>query len=213
MGHVSRPVDPSSIGDPFGALVSLVWFSCMARIGFCIQLRFLYFQHHCKHCGQIFCTDCLTKTVNSGPSLRPSKVCDVCHTILVRDATPYFSTEPLHTPEWENNGKFVRICKYPKSDHLWSVMSALTVHLQAVCLQLHEGTSFSTCCPTTPGHGYELCSPFAVILRSQRIVCDGSCSQMDYFARLRSDLFVSVDNCQSTSCENRSVPDNLIRNL
>lgn len=56
-------------------------------------------KHHCKHCGQIFCTDCLTKTVNSGPSLRPSKVCDVCHTILVRDATPYFSTEPLHTPE------------------------------------------------------------------------------------------------------------------
>lgn len=32
--------------------------------------------------------------------MRPSKVCDVCHTILVRDATPYFSTDTLHTPVW-----------------------------------------------------------------------------------------------------------------
>ncbi|XP_060582022.1 rab GTPase-binding effector protein 1-like [Ruditapes philippinarum] len=56
-------------------------------------------KHHCRHCGRIFCSDCITKTVNSGPKMRPAKVCDVCHTILVADAMPYFSTEPPHTPD------------------------------------------------------------------------------------------------------------------
>jgi len=59
----------------------------------------VWMQHHCRHCGQIFCVDCLGKTVNSGPHRRPARVCDVCHTILVRDATPYFCTDSLHTPE------------------------------------------------------------------------------------------------------------------
>ncbi|CAL1528515.1 unnamed protein product [Lymnaea stagnalis] len=56
-------------------------------------------KHHCRHCGKIFCADCTTKSVNSGPHFRPAKVCDVCHTILVKDATPYFSTEPPATPD------------------------------------------------------------------------------------------------------------------
>lgn len=55
-------------------------------------------KHHCKHCGKIFCNDCIAKTVNSGPNSRPAKVCDICHTILVRDALPYFSTEPPNSP-------------------------------------------------------------------------------------------------------------------
>ncbi|CAG5123472.1 unnamed protein product, partial [Candidula unifasciata] len=50
-------------------------------------------KHHCRHCGRIFCSDCTSKSVPSGSNFRPSKVCDVCHTILVKDATPYFSTE------------------------------------------------------------------------------------------------------------------------
>ncbi|XP_059165915.1 rab GTPase-binding effector protein 1-like isoform X2 [Physella acuta] len=56
-------------------------------------------KHHCRHCGRIFCADCITKSVNSGPHFRPAKVCDVCHTILVKDATPYFSTDPPATPD------------------------------------------------------------------------------------------------------------------
>lgn len=56
-------------------------------------------KHHCRHCGHIFCSECITKTVHSGPAGRAAKVCDVCHTILVKDATPYFSTEPPATPD------------------------------------------------------------------------------------------------------------------
>lgn len=55
-------------------------------------------KHHCRHCGKIFCADCNAKNVMSGPNMRSSKVCDVCHTILVKDATPYFSIEPPSTP-------------------------------------------------------------------------------------------------------------------
>ncbi|CAH1972700.1 unnamed protein product [Acanthoscelides obtectus] len=49
---------------------------------------------HCRHCGQIFCVVCLTRTVMSGPNSRPSKVCDVCHTLLVKSSAPYFSEAP-----------------------------------------------------------------------------------------------------------------------
>ncbi|OQV17495.1 hypothetical protein BV898_08428 [Hypsibius exemplaris] len=47
---------------------------------------------HCRHCGKIFCHDCLSKEAQSGPNRRSAKVCDVCHTILNRDTAPYFST-------------------------------------------------------------------------------------------------------------------------
>ena len=50
-------------------------------------------KHHCRHCGRIFCTDCVSKHVASGPRQRPAKVCDVCHTLLNRNSAPYFSTE------------------------------------------------------------------------------------------------------------------------
>nr|CAI5870256.1 unnamed protein product [Callosobruchus analis] len=49
---------------------------------------------HCRHCGQVFCGPCLSRTVMSGPNSRPSKVCDVCHTLLVKSSAPYFSEAP-----------------------------------------------------------------------------------------------------------------------
>ncbi|VVC40386.1 FYVE zinc finger,Zinc finger, FYVE-related,Zinc finger, FYVE/PHD-type,Zinc finger, RING/FYVE/PHD- [Cinara cedri] len=51
---------------------------------------------HCRHCGRIFCASCLSRAVKSGPNMRNSHVCRVCHTLLVRDSAPYFSTEPPH---------------------------------------------------------------------------------------------------------------------
>merc|ERR1719402_1608661 len=53
-------------------------------------------KHHCRHCGGIFCTDCVGKQVPSGPNGRLSRVCDVCHTLLVQHSAPYFATEAPH---------------------------------------------------------------------------------------------------------------------
>ncbi|XP_026463242.1 rab GTPase-binding effector protein 1-like [Ctenocephalides felis] len=65
------------------------------RHGFNVTRR----KQHCRHCGQIFCSVCLTHVVKSGPNSRPSRVCDVCHTLLVKETAPYFSTEPPHSPD------------------------------------------------------------------------------------------------------------------
>ncbi|KAK9704190.1 FYVE zinc finger [Popillia japonica] len=65
------------------------------RSGFAVTKR----KEHCRHCGQIFCGRCLTRTVPSGPKQRLSKVCDVCHTLLVKSSAPYFSTEAPHSPD------------------------------------------------------------------------------------------------------------------
>ena len=40
--------------------------------------------------GKVLCKDCTNKTVHSGPHNRPSRVCDVCYTLLVKDSQPYF---------------------------------------------------------------------------------------------------------------------------
>ncbi|XP_017780411.1 PREDICTED: rab GTPase-binding effector protein 2 isoform X2 [Nicrophorus vespilloides] len=65
------------------------------RSGFTSHKR----KEHCKHCGQIFCSICLNREVPSGPHMRPSKVCDVCHTLLVKSSAPYFSKEAPHSPD------------------------------------------------------------------------------------------------------------------
>ncbi|CAF1525948.1 unnamed protein product [Adineta steineri] len=49
-------------------------------------------KHHCRHCGKVLCKDCTNKTVYSGPNNRPSRVCDVCYTLLEKHAQPYFLT-------------------------------------------------------------------------------------------------------------------------
>ncbi|XP_026280859.1 rab GTPase-binding effector protein 1 isoform X1 [Frankliniella occidentalis] len=54
---------------------------------------------HCRHCGRVFCHNCLSHQVPSGPQQRLSRVCDVCHTLLVPNTAPYFSTEPPSTPD------------------------------------------------------------------------------------------------------------------
>ena len=48
-------------------------------------------KHHCLHCGKLFCSDCAGKSVTAGPNNRTCRVCDVCHTLLVPHAKPYFS--------------------------------------------------------------------------------------------------------------------------
>lgn len=53
---------------------------------------------HCRHCGRIYCSACLSHMVPSGPRKTPSKVCSVCHTLLDRHAAPYFSKLP-QTPD------------------------------------------------------------------------------------------------------------------
>lgn len=55
-------------------------------------------KYHCRHCGTIYCEKCLTKSVPSGQRKKPARVCDVCHTLLVRNTAPYFSQAPPHSP-------------------------------------------------------------------------------------------------------------------
>merc|ERR1712013_31812 len=50
-------------------------------------------KHHCRHCGRVYCSECVAKQVPSGPNGRTSRVCDVCHTLLSHHSAPYFSTE------------------------------------------------------------------------------------------------------------------------
>ncbi|CAL8137354.1 unnamed protein product [Orchesella dallaii] len=54
-------------------------------------------KHHCKHCGRICCTDCISRTIRRGN--RDYNVCGFCHTLLAHDSAPYFSTEPPHSPD------------------------------------------------------------------------------------------------------------------
>lgn len=55
-------------------------------------------KNHCRHCGSIYCEKCLTKTVTAGRSNKAARVCDVCHTLLVRNTAPYFSQAPPQSP-------------------------------------------------------------------------------------------------------------------
>ncbi|KAI1292315.1 Rab GTPase-binding effector protein 1 [Halotydeus destructor] len=51
-------------------------------------------KHHCSHCGRIFCTECSSKIIHSGPNRRSCRVCFVCHTLLDHETAPYFSSVP-----------------------------------------------------------------------------------------------------------------------
>ena len=42
--------------------------------------------------GKVLCKDCTNKTVHTGPNNRPSRVCEVCYTLLVKNSQPYFLT-------------------------------------------------------------------------------------------------------------------------
>lgn len=66
------------------------------KSGFTVKKK----KEHCRHCGTIFCGSCLSHSVRSGPNMRPSKVCDVCHTLLVKSSAPYFSEAPPQN-NWE----------------------------------------------------------------------------------------------------------------
>ncbi|XP_045477446.1 rab GTPase-binding effector protein 1 isoform X1 [Harmonia axyridis] len=54
-------------------------------------------KQHCRHCGRIFCQQCLKKEIKSGPNNRVSIVCNVCHTLLDHNSAPYFSEAPPPT--------------------------------------------------------------------------------------------------------------------
>ncbi|KAG4078158.1 hypothetical protein HA402_002210 [Bradysia odoriphaga] len=64
------------------------------KLAFAVTRR----KQHCRHCGTIYCEKCLTKSVPSGQRNKPARVCDVCHTLLVRNTAPYFSQAPPQSP-------------------------------------------------------------------------------------------------------------------
>lgn len=48
---------------------------------------------HCRHCGKIFCAKCLEHSVPAGPNRKLASVCQVCHTLLMRDSAPFFAKD------------------------------------------------------------------------------------------------------------------------
>ncbi|CAF3112225.1 unnamed protein product, partial [Rotaria sp. Silwood2] len=39
---------------------------------------------------KVLCKECINKIVYTGPNNRPSRVCDVCYTLLVKSSQPFF---------------------------------------------------------------------------------------------------------------------------
>ncbi|CAF4651275.1 unnamed protein product, partial [Rotaria sp. Silwood1] len=62
------------------------------------QFSVTWRKHHCRHCGKVLCKECTNKTVYTGPNNRPSRVCDVCYTLLVKSSQPYFFTGVPQNP-------------------------------------------------------------------------------------------------------------------
>ncbi|CAF2660495.1 unnamed protein product [Rotaria sp. Silwood2] len=54
------------------------------------QFSVTWRKHHCRHCGKVLCKECINKIVYTGPNNRPSRVCDVCYTLLVKSSQPFF---------------------------------------------------------------------------------------------------------------------------
>ncbi|KPM09812.1 rab GTPase-binding effector protein 1-like protein [Sarcoptes scabiei] len=53
---------------------------------------------NCMHCGRIFCSDCCSKSIQSGPNKRLFKVCQVCHTLLDHQTACWFVNEVPLSP-------------------------------------------------------------------------------------------------------------------
>lgn len=58
--------------------------------GLCNTAYLFFLQHHCHHCGKVFCEQCTSKTVLGSKSSRPHPVCDKCYVILNKDSTSTF---------------------------------------------------------------------------------------------------------------------------
>ncbi|KAH7646253.1 rab gtpase-binding effector protein 1-like protein [Dermatophagoides farinae] len=53
---------------------------------------------NCLHCGRIFCLECCSKLIRSGPKMRTYKVCQVCHTLLDNQTACWFVNEAPQSP-------------------------------------------------------------------------------------------------------------------
>lgn len=48
-------------------------------------------KHHCRHCGQIFCSDCSSRTAAVPSCKKPARVCDPCYQeLLTKWMLPYY---------------------------------------------------------------------------------------------------------------------------
>lgn len=72
---------------------------------------FLYFaQHHCHHCGKVFCEQCTSKSVLGISSNRMHPVCENCYAVLSKDSkSTFYNTTLADDKSWWIVEKWIRV--------------------------------------------------------------------------------------------------------
>lgn len=84
---------------------------------------FLVLQHHCRNCGDIYCSSCSSNELALPSYPRPVRVCDVCHSLLMQRSSS--------TGSWQNSCKltshrnFITVHVHPSLGNvIWCLISS-----------------------------------------------------------------------------------------
>lgn len=87
LNYYKQSTDANAASAASNWEVRLLNEDCFTQCGIC-RVEFsgkMSEKNRCSHCCKIFCANCCSKTVNSGPNRTPYKVCNTCHILLDKD--------------------------------------------------------------------------------------------------------------------------------